>query len=204
MAWGVSSVNSWYKNRAGRVTQNWPFSLLEFWEQTAPARPRRLRAAVTLTAVAHTAICVPDVHAAVQWYTDTLGFELQSPPYLMEGEAIERDMGELVPSPRLEAAIIGLPGGGDRVLEIIEYPGRPGRPRAQDASLVDHGLTHVGLVCDDIAETRSVLESRGVRFLTSAIASVAGLRTTWFADPWGTVFILMEKRDPSRPYFAQY
>jgi 4-hydroxyacetophenone monooxygenase len=34
MAWGVSSVNSWYKNRAGRVTQNWPFSLLEFWEQT--------------------------------------------------------------------------------------------------------------------------------------------------------------------------
>ncbi|HVN52072.1 MAG TPA: FAD-dependent oxidoreductase [Acidimicrobiales bacterium] len=34
MAWGVSGVNSWYKNAAGRVTQNWPFSLLEFWQQT--------------------------------------------------------------------------------------------------------------------------------------------------------------------------
>jgi 4-hydroxyacetophenone monooxygenase len=34
MAWGVSGVNSWYKNADGRVTQNWPFSLLEFWEQT--------------------------------------------------------------------------------------------------------------------------------------------------------------------------
>jgi 4-hydroxyacetophenone monooxygenase len=34
MAWGVSRVNSWYKNRDGRVTQNWPFSLQEFWEQT--------------------------------------------------------------------------------------------------------------------------------------------------------------------------
>jgi 4-hydroxyacetophenone monooxygenase len=34
MAWGVSRVNSWYKNGDGRVTQNWPFSLQEFWEQT--------------------------------------------------------------------------------------------------------------------------------------------------------------------------
>jgi len=34
MSWGVSGVNSWYKNSAGRVTQNWPFSLLEFWQQT--------------------------------------------------------------------------------------------------------------------------------------------------------------------------
>jgi catechol 2,3-dioxygenase-like lactoylglutathione lyase family enzyme len=159
---------------------------------------------MTLTALAHSAICVPDVHAAVDWYTSTLGFEVLSPPYLMEGEAIERDMGELVPTARLEAAIVGLPGEGDRVLEIIEYPGSPGRPRAHDASLVDHGLTHVGIVCDDIVATRVTLEGKGVRFLSSAIASVAGLRTTWFADPWGTVFILMEKRDPLRPYYRQY
>jgi 4-hydroxyacetophenone monooxygenase len=34
MAWGASEVNSWYKNERGRVTQNWPFSLLEYWERT--------------------------------------------------------------------------------------------------------------------------------------------------------------------------
>jgi 4-hydroxyacetophenone monooxygenase len=34
MAWGVSSVNSWYKNAHGRVAQNWPFSLLEYWQRT--------------------------------------------------------------------------------------------------------------------------------------------------------------------------
>ncbi len=34
MAWGASSVNSWYKSDSGRVAQNWPFSLLEFWQQT--------------------------------------------------------------------------------------------------------------------------------------------------------------------------
>ncbi|MGH9235414.1 MAG: NAD(P)-binding protein [Acidimicrobiales bacterium] len=39
MAWGASSVNSWYKNATGRVAQNWPFSLLEYWQQTRHADP---------------------------------------------------------------------------------------------------------------------------------------------------------------------
>lgn len=34
MAWGVSTVNSWYKNATGRSAQNWPFSLLDYWRQT--------------------------------------------------------------------------------------------------------------------------------------------------------------------------
>jgi 4-hydroxyacetophenone monooxygenase len=39
MAWGASSVNSWYKNASGRVSQNWPFSLLEYWDQTREVDP---------------------------------------------------------------------------------------------------------------------------------------------------------------------
>jgi 4-hydroxyacetophenone monooxygenase len=39
MAWGASAVNSWYKNADGRVTQNWPGTLLEFWEQTRGPDP---------------------------------------------------------------------------------------------------------------------------------------------------------------------
>ena len=34
MAWGVSSVSTWYKNKTGRTAQNWPFSLLEYWQLT--------------------------------------------------------------------------------------------------------------------------------------------------------------------------
>jgi 4-hydroxyacetophenone monooxygenase len=34
MAWGVSKVNSWYKNEHGHVAQNWPFTLLEYWQRT--------------------------------------------------------------------------------------------------------------------------------------------------------------------------
>ena len=34
MAWGVGTVPSWYRNERGRVTQNWPFGLLEYWQRT--------------------------------------------------------------------------------------------------------------------------------------------------------------------------
>ena len=62
-----------------------------------------------ITDLAHTAVCVPDVDAAVTWYCDVLGLRVLSPPYQMEGEAIERDMGELVPSPvAVKAAIVGV------------------------------------------------------------------------------------------------
>ena len=34
MAWGQSNVNTWYKNASGKITQNWPGTLIEFWQQT--------------------------------------------------------------------------------------------------------------------------------------------------------------------------
>ena len=39
MAWGVADVSSWYKSASGRVSQNWPFALVDYWEATrAPNR----------------------------------------------------------------------------------------------------------------------------------------------------------------------
>jgi 4-hydroxyacetophenone monooxygenase len=39
MVWGAAEVNSWYRNAKGRVAQNWPFSLLEYWEETRVPNP---------------------------------------------------------------------------------------------------------------------------------------------------------------------
>jgi len=36
-AWGVAKTTSWYKNRFGRASQTWPFSLLEYWRITEKA-----------------------------------------------------------------------------------------------------------------------------------------------------------------------
>jgi catechol 2,3-dioxygenase-like lactoylglutathione lyase family enzyme len=158
-----------------------------------------------LTGFAHTAVCVPDVDEAVQWYTEVLGLRVLSPPYTMEGAQIQEDMGELLPSPVVvKAAIVGF-AFEDRVIELIEYPAAdvpapsPGTP-----TIAHTGITHIGLVCEDLGSVRARLEERGVAFLTSGIADVAGLRTTWCSDPWGTVIILLEKRRVDRPYWSQF
>jgi catechol 2,3-dioxygenase-like lactoylglutathione lyase family enzyme len=158
-----------------------------------------------LRGLAHTAVRVADVDAAVAWYRDVLGLTVLSHPYRMDGEAITRDMGELVPAPVVvKAAIVGIDGDGDRVLEIIEYPEVACGP-APEPSVLELGFTHVGLVCDDVVATRADLEAKGVRFLVASVAEVAGLVTTWFTDPWNNVFILVEKvRHPDRAYYRQY
>ena len=157
-----------------------------------------------ITGLAHTAVHVADVDAAVAWYRDVLGLTVLSSPYQMEGDAITRDMGELVPPPVVvKAAIVGVEES-DRVIEVIEYPKvSTGAPPAPDVTRL--GYTHIALLCDDVAATRTELEAKGVRFLVEGIADVAGVRTTWIADPWQNVFILVEKvRRPERPYYRQY
>jgi 4-hydroxyacetophenone monooxygenase len=39
MAWGVPQVSSWYKNATGRVSQNWPFRLIDYWSATMKPNP---------------------------------------------------------------------------------------------------------------------------------------------------------------------
>jgi 4-hydroxyacetophenone monooxygenase len=34
MAWGLPDAKSWYKNRFGRVSQNWPWRLVDYWNAT--------------------------------------------------------------------------------------------------------------------------------------------------------------------------
>ena len=158
-----------------------------------------------ISGLAHTALRVAYVDAATAWYRDVLGLSVLSPPYRMEGDAITRDMGELVPAPVVvKAAIVGIDDGSDRVIEVIEYPAvATGAPLPPAVTRL--GFTHVALLCDDVVATRAELEANGVEFLVDGVADVAGVRTTWFADPWSNVFILVEKvRHPDRPYFRQY
>jgi 4-hydroxyacetophenone monooxygenase len=38
-AWGSPHVTSWYKNQFGRVSQNWPFGLIDYWRATLVPNP---------------------------------------------------------------------------------------------------------------------------------------------------------------------
>ena len=39
-AWGTEHVDSWYKNSEGRVSQNWPGTHWEWWQQTRTPDPK--------------------------------------------------------------------------------------------------------------------------------------------------------------------
>jgi 4-hydroxyacetophenone monooxygenase len=39
-AWGSPNVTSWYKNALGRVSQNWPFGLIDYWRATLKPDPK--------------------------------------------------------------------------------------------------------------------------------------------------------------------
>lgn len=39
MAWGQEGVSSWYKNENGRVAQNWPLPLVDYWQATKAPDP---------------------------------------------------------------------------------------------------------------------------------------------------------------------
>jgi len=39
MAWGLPDAKSWYKNRLGRVSQNWPWRLVDYWNATIAPDP---------------------------------------------------------------------------------------------------------------------------------------------------------------------
>ncbi|TDC85727.1 NAD(P)/FAD-dependent oxidoreductase [Actinomadura sp. 7K507] len=43
MAWGAAEVSSWYKNSKGRVSQCWPFPLLDYWTSTRTLTPEAYR-----------------------------------------------------------------------------------------------------------------------------------------------------------------
>jgi 4-hydroxyacetophenone monooxygenase len=53
MAWGSPQVTSWYKNDTGRVSQNWPFPLMDYWSATLAPDP--LDFILEMTAAAPTA-----------------------------------------------------------------------------------------------------------------------------------------------------
>ena len=74
-----------------------------------------------ITGLAHTGVCVPDCEAAVAFYRDVLGLHVLSPPYEISSDALDDDMGELLPDPSMKAAIVGFEADGDRVFEVIEY-----------------------------------------------------------------------------------
>ena len=119
-----------------------------------------------ISGLAHTAVHVADVEAAVAWYRDVLGMTCCHRRTGWTAMQITADMGELVPSP-----VVG--EGRDRRVarrarsrarsHRVPERRRRGRERALRRCSSTTASPTSRLVCDDVAATRRALEAKGVR-----------------------------------------
>lgn len=153
----------------------------------------------TLAGIDHVALTVPDLDAAVGFYTGVIGgreryrlgpFDARDLPRGADG----RDWSEGavgVPDARVRLALVDLAGGVP--LELFEYERPQGRaepPRNHDA-----GGHHVGLRVGDLEAAAAYLREQGLEVLERIDIDEgpgAGQHVRYVLDPWGNQLELIQ------------
>jgi glyoxylase I family protein len=119
----------------------------------------------------HVAFNVPDVHAAVQWYCDNLGFvvvrQQKEPPYMSFIADADKNM-------------------------MFEFYTRDDVPKFDPSGLHDV-TTHVALVTDDIEGVRTKLIAAGAKASGEIALTSAGDKLAFLRDPHGVVLQLCQR-----------
>jgi glyoxylase I family protein len=141
----------------------------------------------------HVGLTVPDLDAAVAFYTDAFGarelfrmgpFDARDLPRSPDG----RDWTDThvdVADARLQFAVLQL--APELRLELFAYE-RPENARTSAPRSCDVGGHHVGLCVDDLETATTVLRDRGVTVLEPIVIDegpMAGTRSAYVVDPWG-------------------
>jgi len=123
---------------------------------------------------------VSDLAAALAFYRDGLGLEVEAP--------------EEVPSQRVRAHWIP---AGDAALELLE-PTAPDSPIARFTDRRGPGLHHITLRVDDIHEALAALKARGARLIDEAPREGAGGSLVAFVHPASAHGVLVELKQARR------
>jgi len=133
----------------------------------------------------HAALSVPDLEAAIAFYTEALGTVVVMRNAWRDSKAADRFTG-LVGT---EASMVMLRGPGF-LLELFEYASP--EPGSAPRGLADYGLTHLCFEVDDAAQEHARLASLGVRFV-AAPSQVGGARAAYGRDPFGNLIEILER-----------
>jgi len=128
----------------------------------------------------HIGIAVKDLSAALAFYRDALGLEIEAP--------------EDVPSQHLRAHFIAV---GDAKLELLEATS-PESPIAKAIEKRGPGLHHITLRVTDIAAALAQLHARGVRLIDEAPRLGAEGSLIAFIHPASTGGVLIELKQSER------
>jgi glyoxylase I family protein len=137
----------------------------------------------------HTAISVPDLRAAVDFYCNVLGFEIESESGWPKGA---KQIDSLVGLENSASKLVMVRLGTTRI-EIFQYESPTPNPRDSDFRVCDHGITHFCLAVSEIEDEYARLSKAGVQFNDAPI-DVGTSICVYGRDPFGNVFELKEHK----------
>lgn len=143
--------------------------------------------------VNHAGLAVPDLDAAVDWYTSVLGLRLLRGPEEVDAATpsnpVHRDVfGTGFTGCRL--AFLALSDGSG--LELFEFPAGVSAPTPWGVP-VSAGLFHLALTCPDVEATAAAVAATGGRLL-SAVHRTPRCTICYCTDPFGTVLELVDRK----------
>jgi glyoxylase I family protein len=142
----------------------------------------------------HTVLIVSDFDRSLEFYCDTLGFELISRDEERRGPFLDQmfNVKEVV----IKLALVR---AGGEIVEIIEVLS-PVEIRGDDGSEVRYGIARIGWEVDEIEAMVEELTAKGVEFLSDivdmTVGHYAGGKVVFFRDPDG---IILELQQPATP-----
>jgi glyoxylase I family protein len=113
----------------------------------------------------HVAIICSDYRRSKHFYVDVLGLHLVAETYRADRQSYKLDL--------------ALPDGSQ--IELFSFPDAPCRPSYPEAQ----GLRHLAFSVDDVAESKALLESKGIEVEPIRIDPLTEKKFTFFADPDG-------------------
>jgi glyoxylase I family protein len=162
-----------------------------------------------LSRVDHVALTVPDLDAAVRFYSDVIGgtelyrlgpFDAAELPRMPDG----RDWSEAhinVSGARLMIAMLQV--GPNLMLELFRYE-KPGDSGTKPPRNCDLGGHHLAFKVEDLDAAIRYLQDKGVRVMHGPMVlsegPCAGQRLIYFLDPWGNQLEFVEYS--TLPYMA--
>ncbi|GGG93899.1 VOC family protein [Parapedobacter pyrenivorans] len=118
-----------------------------------------------LLAVHHIAVICSDYERSKRFYTEILGLSILRETYRQERQSYKLDLAL----------------GNHYIIELFSFPQPPQRPSGPEAC----GLRHLAFAVDDLQDTITHLQGKGVQVEPVRIDEYTGKRFTFFRDPDG-------------------
>lgn len=143
--------------------------------------------AVQVRGIEHVGINVPDMDAAIRFFSSTFDFTPVTEMHDLPVNAAFKKLYHMHDSAQVKRLVMMRAGNGANI-ELFQYdsPEAAKEERYYD----DAGLTHIGFYTDDIDGAVAALRARGIKVLNDPIVMTqgptAGKSWTYFLTPWGT------------------